>query len=222
MDDRPAYIPISEATLKALTHLEPEQVADVMAILYRYAFEGEEPEGDGPAAAVFELIRPGIDKAFENLRKKREAGRKRHGGTACYSKPEQTPAHPSTSQQTPADDSGTEQTREVKEEVEVKTPSPKRGEGGSRGAVAPQPRPRFVPPTLQEVADYGAEFCRERGIPPGSFDAERFHDHFASNGWRVSGRAPMKDWKASVRNWIKRDNPNAKGGDQSDLFSAYA
>lgn len=29
---------------------------------------------------------------------------------------------------------------------------------------------------------------------------ERWHDHFESNGWRVSGKAPMADWKAALRN----------------------
>lgn len=31
-----------------------------------------------------------------------------------------------------------------------------------------------------------------------------FFDHFTSNGWKVSGKAPMQDWKSSVRNWMRR------------------
>lgn len=33
-------------------------------------------------------------------------------------------------------------------------------------------------------------------------EAEKFFNYFQSNGWRVGGRAPMKDWQASARNWI--------------------
>lgn len=42
-------------------------------------------------------------------------------------------------------------------------------------------------------------------------EAEKFYNHFESNGWLVGGKAKMKDWKAAARNWIlnsKKFNPN--------------
>lgn len=33
-------------------------------------------------------------------------------------------------------------------------------------------------------------------------EAEKFYNYFQSNGWKVGGRAPMKDWHAAARNWI--------------------
>ena len=42
-------------------------------------------------------------------------------------------------------------------------------------------------------------------------DAQDFWDHFSSNGWRVGGRAPMKDWHAAARKWI-RNIPEFKRG----------
>jgi hypothetical protein len=33
-------------------------------------------------------------------------------------------------------------------------------------------------------------------------EAEKFYNHFQSNGWKVGGRAAMKDWRASARNWV--------------------
>lgn len=56
---------------------------------------------------------------------------------------------------------------------------------------------RFVPPTVEEVKAY----CIERG---NRIDPERFVDYYKSNGWMV-GRSHMKDWKAAVRTWEKRD-----------------
>ena len=53
-------------------------------------------------------------------------------------------------------------------------------------------------PTVEEVAAY----CRERG---NRVDAERFVDFYASKGWKV-GNQPMKDWKACVRTWEKRED----------------
>lgn len=61
---------------------------------------------------------------------------------------------------------------------------------------------RFTPPTLEEVKAY----CKERG---NHVDAERWHDYYSSNGWRV-GKNPMKDWKAAVRTW-ERDDKAKKG-----------
>jgi hypothetical protein len=56
---------------------------------------------------------------------------------------------------------------------------------------------QFVPPTVEEVRAY----CDEQGI---AVDAERFIDYYAANGWKVGNQA-MKDWRATVRNWARRD-----------------
>ena len=53
-------------------------------------------------------------------------------------------------------------------------------------------------PTVEEVSAY----CRERG---NRVDAERFVDFYASKGWKV-GNQPMKDWKACVRTWERRED----------------
>ena len=44
-------------------------------------------------------------------------------------------------------------------------------------------------------------YCAERG---NHVDAQAFVDFYAAKGWKV-GSAPMKDWKAAVRTWEKRD-----------------
>lgn len=56
---------------------------------------------------------------------------------------------------------------------------------------------RFTPPTIQDVKAY----IIEKGY---HIDAERFIDYYEANGWKV-GRNPMKDWKATVRNWARQD-----------------
>ena len=56
---------------------------------------------------------------------------------------------------------------------------------------------RFTPPSLQEVEEY----IKENGY---SFDAKVFFDHYESNGW-VVGKTKMKDWKAAIRNWSRRE-----------------
>jgi uncharacterized protein YdaU (DUF1376 family) len=58
-------------------------------------------------------------------------------------------------------------------------------------------RATFVAPSPTEVAEY----AKEAGL---RLDAQAFVDFYASKGW-VVGKAPMRDWKAAVRNWAKRD-----------------
>ena len=58
-------------------------------------------------------------------------------------------------------------------------------------------REYFRKPSVQDVAEYATGICA-------SIDPQAFVDHYQSNGWRV-GKATMKDWKAAVRNWAKRD-----------------
>jgi len=55
----------------------------------------------------------------------------------------------------------------------------------------------FRKPSVQDVAEYATGICV-------NVDPQAFCDHYTSNGWRV-GKAAMKDWKAAVRNWAKRD-----------------
>lgn len=60
------------------------------------------------------------------------------------------------------------------------------------------PRPRFTPPSEEEAITY---FC-EQGSS--ATEAKSFVDYFTANGWKVGGRACMKDWQAAARNWIRR------------------
>ena len=69
-------------------------------------------------------------------------------------------------------------------------------------------------PTLQEVIDY----CNERN---NGVDANKWFDYYTANGWKV-GRVPMKDWKATVRTWERKQGKPAKatneGGEKMVLI----
>ena len=53
-----------------------------------------------------------------------------------------------------------------------------------------------LPESLDEVKAFFAD-QKSTGI-----EAEKFYNYFQSNGWKVGGRAPMKDWQAAARNWL--------------------
>ena len=59
------------------------------------------------------------------------------------------------------------------------------------------PQKRFCKPTIEEVQAY----CEERN---NGVDAQRWCDYYEANGWKV-GKNPMKDWKASVRTWERKE-----------------
>lgn len=61
---------------------------------------------------------------------------------------------------------------------------------------------RFTPPSVEEVRAY----CQERN---NNINPESFVDFYQSKGWKV-GSNPMKDWKACVRTWEKRERPQEK------------
>ena len=63
---------------------------------------------------------------------------------------------------------------------------------------------RFTPPSKQEIEQY----IEENGY---SVDADRFIDYYTANGWMV-GKNHMKDWKATIRNWERRNGVNAGAG----------
>ena len=65
----------------------------------------------------------------------------------------------------------------------------------------PPSRTKFKKPSLEEVRAYCEE--RRNGIDP-----QRFIDYYDSNGWKV-GKNPMKDWKATIRNWETRNRSSA-------------
>ena len=58
-------------------------------------------------------------------------------------------------------------------------------------------RGRFQKPSLEEIRQY----CISRG---NQVDPEQFLDFYESKGWMV-GKNPMKDWRAAIRTWEKRE-----------------
>ena len=75
------------------------------------------------------------------------------------------------------------------------------------------PQKRFVKPTLEEVQAYCAE--RNNGV-----DAQRWYDYYESNGWKV-GRNPMKDYKAAIRNWERKEGVKNGGNAKYERHTDY-
>ncbi len=76
-------------------------------------------------------------------------------------------------------------------------------------ADKPQKTKRFTPPTVEEVRAY----CKER---QNNVDAEKFVAYYTANGWKV-GRNAMKDWRAAVITWERKDGKKKPEPENSSI-----
>ena len=67
-------------------------------------------------------------------------------------------------------------------------------------------RTKFIKPTKEELTNFAKDNNLRTDI------VDKFLDYYEANGWKI-GRNPMKNWKASYRNWCRNnyDTPNNKG-----------
>ena len=63
--------------------------------------------------------------------------------------------------------------------------------------VAHKKTKKFVKPTVEEIE----KFAHELNLT--NLDPQYFYDYYESNGWMV-GKNHMKDWKATAKNWNRR------------------
>lgn len=64
-------------------------------------------------------------------------------------------------------------------------------------AATGKKRKQFKKPTVEEIE----KFAHELNLT--NLDPQYFYDYYESNGWMV-GKNHMKDWKATAKNWNRR------------------
>ncbi|SHJ40639.1 hypothetical protein SAMN02745146_3059 [Hymenobacter daecheongensis DSM 21074] len=141
----------------------------------------------------------------ENLRQVRTAAGKKGGNPLLLNQAaNQTPTTGDKQIPTPSFSSSVTASIKERETADAAPPAPNVENSGEQAESKPADsrRKATVVPTLAEVQAYAA------GQHPASADAQTeaaaFHDHYESNGWRVSGKTPMVDWRASFRGWMRR------------------
>lgn len=193
------YFPAYHSYLESMSELTDAERGRLFTACLIYSKTGEAPQLSGNERFVFPSFKAQIDrdnKTYQDL-----CNRNRKNGSMSRKA------------------NGTERPRTPPTGTERGAVGTERGAlGTERGAVAPQgegegkeegdrkektptesKRKVFSVPTLEEVREY----CRTRKSP---VNPEAFWDYYASKGWTV-GRAPMKDWKAAVRNWERNEKP---------------
>ena len=182
----------------AVLHLNKRDQRDVLMAICGYAIDGTEPKLTGAAASAFILIRPTLDSSRKKADNRIGKG----------SKQNQTENKPETNAEQSGKEKEKEKEKEREKEYEKESYKEINKESSASGEAAPvrnSGKPKFVPPTVEEVRAYCLE--RNNGI-----DAQSFVDFYGSKNWMV-GKNKMSDWKASVRTWERRkqEGGNANG-----------
>ncbi len=198
---------------------------ELIGMIVRYLRTGEEPE---PRTDTQEAVLTAIRPVMETSRSRIVAGG--NGGKSSsndVSKAEsKRPSKPlsksgsKTASKSSSNDASKAESKRPSEEEEEEEEEVGRGiKEEERGSKA-----RFRAPSPEEVDEYARSYAEGKGLDLAStdFDPERFVDFYAQKGWMV-GKAKMKDWKASVRIWVRSSKPKNGMAKEvpDDGFSAY-
>ena len=127
-------------------------------------------------------------KKWEEAKKKRsEAGRK--GGQAKLNNAKQSEAMLSNAKQSLANQAVTVTGTVTVTDTVTDTVTVNRKENSKEK--------RFIKPKLEEIE----QFIIDNDF---SVDAETFFDFYEAKGWKI-GKASMKDWRAAVRTWHRKN-----------------
>ena len=194
---------------------------ELIGMIVRYLRTGEEPEPrTDTQEAVLTAIRPVMETSHSRIVAGGNGGKSSSNDASKAeskrpSKPLSKSGSKTASKSSSNDASKAESKRPSEEEEEV-------GRGikeEERGSKA-----RFRAPSPEEVDEYARSYAEGKSLDLAStdFDPERFVDFYAQKGWMV-GKAKMKDWKASVRIWVRSSKPKNGMAKEvpDDGFSAY-
>lgn len=198
MSDKKSFV-MYESWGAAIEKMNNEQAGELIKAIYAYQKDPDAVPEDPALAFVFELIKQQLDADSQRYKEacaaRSEAGKKGGRPKANASDKKQMVSAESKkskcfSEKAKKADNDNEYDNDLKKENTIDGVKEK----------------RFAPPTLENVSEY----CREMGYT--NVDAARFIDFYTSNGWMV-GKNRMKDWKAAVRNWDRRErNPQRQDG----------
>ncbi len=184
----PIYLDYS----KAVNKLSDAEAGQLFKALLVYADSGQEPQLEGSLYAVFAIMQNQLDRDTEKYTQKCE--RLRQNG-AKGGRPNK---EPNGNQEKPNGFSKKPKKPDTDTVTDTDTDTVTDSNIGESGADKPPTRSRFVPPKVEEVRSY----CVENGYP---IDPERFIDYYTANGWTQGKGKKIKDWKAAVRTWARRE-----------------
>jgi hypothetical protein len=191
--------PMPDTVIARRLGLDNQTANQILTILLTYGVASRR-ESDG-ALFCRRMVKD------EKLRRVRtEAGKKGGNPHLLNQKPKQKATTRVKQIPTPSFSSSTTSSIIEREVADATAPTPlveenKKEKSAKKPADARKKGPA-APPTPAEVQAYAAD--QHPASPDAQTEAAAFCDHYESNGWRVSGKTPMADWRAAFRNWMRR------------------
>lgn len=197
MADKKSFV-MYESWGAAIEKMNNEQAGELIKAIYAFQKNPDVVPEDPAIAFVFEIIKQKLEednKRYEEVCAARSEGGKKGGRPKANASDkkqmvsEESKKSKCFSEKAKKADNDNEYDNDLKENT-----------------LEGVKEKRFAPPTLENVSEY----CREMGYT--NVDAVCFIDFYTSNGWMV-GKNRMKDWKAAVGNWDRREkNPQRQDG----------
>ena len=197
----------------AAQYMPDDQAREFVYALVRFGMTGEEPEPFEPWYPTFVACKGRVELSVAKQRKAKgmaEARWQGRDGKGADAAPDQAGCTGDAKHDARGDAStmhdgdqasctcGGEHRPEKESESEKESEKEKEMKGARRA------RARFSPPSADDVSAY----AEGRGL---DIDAAAFVDFYAAKGWKV-GTSPMRDWRAAVRNWCRRDGGRGRPG----------
>lgn len=193
------YIPFYYSYRKKLEKLSDQEVGRLVRSLLEYGETGETEELAGRESIAFDFIADDINRAKAAYEER--CAKNQRNIEKRYARQDDTNVYDGIRTNTNVYE--TYQTKDKpKDKPKDKTKDKTKDNSLPPNGVSDTRAKRFTPPTLDDVSAY----IRERGS---NVDAQRFLDFYTAKGWIV-GKNRMKDWKAAVRTWEKRDSEQNK------------
>ena len=189
------YLKVWTSFREVISALGDAEKGRLFVSMLEYAESGKEPVAGGNERFIWPIAKMNIDMMAKANDKLRENGER--GGRPTETKPNQTEPNQTKENQ---DEPNETKTAHIKDKVKDKDKE-KDNDNENDMCVVRGGKPRFTPPTADEVRAY----CDERH---NAVDAERFVDFYSAKGWKI-GKEPMKDWKAAVRTWERSSTNTA-------------
>lgn len=181
-----------------------------------YALDGIEPDTSTLGALgrlCWTAICPNIKSGVTNFRNGCNGGAPKGNKNAK----KQPKNNPNSTEKQPAETSNENENENENGNEYINKLSNESKESADKPHKVASKRTAFVAPPIEEVTNY---FLTIEGTKN---DAEYFYDHFTANGWKVSGKSPMKDWQAAARIWMRRNSEfnNPKPTQQNERKPIY-
>lgn len=189
---------------EAIEKLPEECQLEAYRSITKLALFGEDEEPTGLASIVYIMAKPQIEANFEKYENGRKGGAPKGNKNAKRKQPmvelENNQKQPVvdlvvSEKQPPVEFKNNKKQPNVNVNVNDNVISSNEDKAKSVS--------RFVAPTLAEIQEY----CKEKGF---NVDAASIYDHYTANGWVQGKNKPIKDWKAAVRQWARREGEFSK------------